>query len=104
MPLMLAATGGPPFCAAFDGKLSSEACPQGFAPVTTEAACRSLAAIGGKPYVGRVSVATLPPGCFWLIVGGGVYLNTHATGAAHANAQPLCAGARRRAHPRTPDA
>jgi hypothetical protein len=52
-----------------------------------------LAAIGGKAHVGSVNVATLPPGCFWLNVGGGVYLNTHATGAAHADAQQLCAGA-----------
>ena len=98
---MPAATGGPP-CAAFDGLLGSKACPQGFFPVQTDAACQSLAAIGGKSYGGSVIVATLPPGCFWLTVSGGVYLNTHATGAAHPNAQPLCAGARRRAQPRTP--
>ena len=91
MPLMLAATGGPP-CAAFDGKLSSKACPQGFAPVTTEAACQSLAAIGGKSYVGSVNVSSLPSGCFWLNVGGGVYWNTHAEGGPNPNAQKLCAG------------
>jgi hypothetical protein len=50
-----------------------------------------LALIGGKAYGGSVNAATLPPGCFWLNVGGGVYLNTHATGDAHANAQQLCA-------------
>jgi hypothetical protein len=91
-----------PFCAAFDSKLSSKACPQGFSQVTTEAACQSLAAIGGKAYVGSVNIASFPAGCLWLIVGGGVYLNNHSTGAAHPNAQPLCAGARRRAQPRTP--
>ncbi len=91
---------GGPRCAAFDGKLSSKACPQGFAPVTTKAACQSLAAIGGKPYAGSVNLASFPPGCFWLTVGGGVYLNTHSDGNANPNAQPLCAGARRRAQPR----
>jgi hypothetical protein len=84
--------GGPP-CAAFVGTSTSKTCPQSYSQVRTEAACQSLAAIGGKSYPGSVNVATLPPGCFWLTVGGGVYLNTHATGAAHANAQQLCAGA-----------
>ena len=83
----------PALCAAFVGTFNSRTCPQGYSQVTTEAACQSLAAIGGKAYVGSVTVESLPPGCFWLTVGGGVYLNTHATGAAHANAQQLCAGA-----------
>jgi hypothetical protein len=83
----------PAFCAAFAGTFDSRTCPQGYSQVTTDAACKSLAAIGGKPYGGSVNAATLPPGCFWLTVGGGVYLNTHSTGAAHANALPLCAGA-----------
>jgi hypothetical protein len=103
---MLAATGGP-HCAAFDGKLSSKACPQGFSQVTTEAACQSLTAIGGKSYGGSVTVATFPSGCFWLRVGGGVYLNTHSDGNANPDAQPLCAGAppsraaTHASHPRT---
>jgi hypothetical protein len=83
----------PALCAAFVGALNSRTCPQGYSQVTTDAACKSLAAIGGKSYGGSVNAATLPPGCFWLNVGGGVYLNTHATGAAHPNAQQLCAGA-----------
>jgi hypothetical protein len=99
------ATAGPTLCAAFVGTLNSMVCPQSYSQVTTEAACKSLAAIGGKSYGGNVTVATLPPGCFWLNVGGGVYLNTHASGAAHANAQQLCAGAPpSHAQPRTPDA
>jgi hypothetical protein len=91
----------PVLCAAFDGKLNSKACPQSFVSVITDAACQSLAAIGGKAYGGSVNVTTLPSGCLWLTVGGGVYLNTHATGAAHPNAQQLCAGAP--APPRAPD-
>jgi hypothetical protein len=99
-------TGGPP-CAAFVGMFNSKACPQSYWQVKTEAACQSLAAIGGKAYGGSVNVTTLPPGCFWLTVGGRVYLNTHATGGAHANAQQLCVGAAippSRAQPRAPDA
>ncbi len=93
----------PALCAAFVGTFNSKFCPQGYSQVTTEAACKSLAAIGGKSYAGSVNVTTLPPGCFWLTVGGGVYLNTHATGAAHANAQQLCAGAPpSHAQPRAP--
>ncbi len=85
---------GGPSCAAFVGTaLNSKACPQSFFAVKTDAACQSLAAIGGKPYGGSVNVTTFPSGCFWLTVGGGVYLNTHATGAAHPKAQQLCAGA-----------
>ncbi len=83
----------PALCAAFASTFDSRTCPQGYSQVTTEAACQSLAAIGGKSYGGSVNAATLPPGCLWLDVGGVVYLNTHATGAAHANAQQLCAGA-----------
>jgi hypothetical protein len=95
-------------CAAFDGTLNSMVCPHGYSQVTTEAACESLAAIGGKSYAGNVTVATFPPGCFWLNVGGGVYLNTHATGAAHPNAQQLCVrgapATPSHAQPRAPDA
>jgi hypothetical protein len=94
-------------CAAFVGTFNSVVCPHGYSEVTAEAACQSLAAIGGKAYAGSVNVATLPRGCFWLIVGGGVYLNTHATGAAYPNAQQLCAGAPAtpsHAQPRAPDA
>ncbi len=83
-------------------------CPHGYSEVTTEAACQSLAAIGGKPYAGSVNLETFPPGCFWLTVGGVVYWNTHATGAAHPNAQQLCAGGApappSHAQPRAPDA
>ncbi len=80
-------------CAAFVGTQNSKTCPQSYSQVETEAACRSLAAIGGKSYVGNVNLTSSPPGCFWLNVGGGVYLNTNANGAAHRNAQQLCAGA-----------
>jgi hypothetical protein len=52
-----------------------------------------LAAIGDKPYGGSVNVKSFPPGCFWLKIGGGVYLNAHSTGAVHPNAWQLCAGA-----------
>jgi hypothetical protein len=98
----------PALCAAFVGTLNSMVCPHGYSEVTTDAACQSLAAIGGKPYSGRVNLETFPPGCLWLNVGGGVYLNTHATGAAYPNAQQLCAGGApatpSHAQPRAPDA
>jgi hypothetical protein len=89
---MPAVTAGP-LCAAFVGTaLNSKACPQSFISVKTEAACQSLAAIGGKSYVGSVNIASFPPRCFWLNVGGGVYWNTHADGGPNPNAQQLCAG------------
>jgi hypothetical protein len=98
----------PALCAAFVGKLNSRTCPHGYSEVTTEAACQSLAAIGGKPYAGSVNLETFPPGCFWLNVGGGVYLNTHATGGPNPNAQQLCASGApatpSHAQPRAPDA
>jgi hypothetical protein len=83
----------PALCAAFVGTFNSKFCPQSYFEVSTEAACKSLAPIGGKSYGGSVNVTSFPPGCFWLNVGGRVYFNTHATGAANANAQQLCAGA-----------
>jgi hypothetical protein len=87
---------GGPSCAAFVGTAldtkGSKACPQSFFSVRTEAACQSLAAIAGKPYGVSVNLATSPSGCFWLTVGGGVYLNTHPDGAANPSAQLLCAG------------
>ncbi len=89
---MSAATGGPR-CAAFVGTaLNSKGCPNSFISVITDAACQSLAAIGSKLYGGSVNVASFPPRCFWLNVGGGVYWNTHATGGSNPNAQQLCAG------------
>ncbi len=95
---------GGPSCAAFVcTALNSKACPQSFFSVKTEAACQSLAAISGKSYGGSVNIATFPSGCFWLNVGGGVYLNTHANGAAHPYAQQLCAGGAP-ASPHAPDA
>ena len=86
---------------------NSKFCPQSYSQVTTDAACKSLAAIGGKAYVGSVNIASFPPGCFWLNVGGGVYLNTHATGGPNPNARQLCAGGApaspSNAQPRAPD-
>jgi hypothetical protein len=97
--------------AAFVGTPNSKTCPQSYFQVETEAECQSLAAIADKWYGGSVNLKSSPPGCFWLNVGGGIYLNTHATGAAHRNAQQLCAGAPnarptaacmgRRKHPKT---
>jgi hypothetical protein len=83
----------PCLCAAFVGTANSKACPRSLFQVKTESACRSLAAIADKLYGGSVNFSSVPPGCFWLNVGGGVYLNIHATGDAHPNAQQLCAGA-----------
>jgi hypothetical protein len=80
-------------CAAFVGTVSSKTCPLSYFRLETEAACQSLADIGGKLYAGSVNVASFPPGCFWFKVGGGVYLNTNTNGGAHLSAQLLCAGA-----------
>jgi hypothetical protein len=89
---MPAATGGPR-CAAFVGAaLNSKGCPNSFISVETDAACQSFAAIGSKSYGGSVNLASFPPRCFWLNVGGGVFWNTHATGGSNPNAQQLCAG------------
>jgi hypothetical protein len=79
--------------AAFVGTFNSRTCRRSYSQVPTEAACQSLAAIAEKWYGGSVNLTSSPPGCFWLKIGGGIYLNTHATGAAHPNAQQLCAGA-----------
>jgi hypothetical protein len=83
--------GGVP-CAAFVGTLTGKTCLLGYSQVKAEAACQSLAAIAGKSYGGSVNLTSFPPDCFWFNVDGGVYLNTYATGAAHPNAQQLCAG------------
>ena len=81
-------------CAAFaTGNTNSKECPPSYYRVKTDAECKSLAAIGSKLYGGSVNLTSLPSGCFWLTVGGGVFLNTNAKGVAHANAQLLCAGA-----------
>jgi hypothetical protein len=81
-------------CAAFaTGTTNSKECPPSYYRVKTDAECKSLAAIGSKLYVGSVNLTSLPSGCFWLTVGGGVFLNTNAKGIANANAQLLCAGA-----------
>jgi hypothetical protein len=79
--------------AAFVGKANSKTCPVSYSRVKTEAECQSLAAIGGKWYGGIANLTSSPPGCFWLTVGDGVFLNTIAQGNAHPNAQLLCAGA-----------
>jgi hypothetical protein len=55
------------------------------------ATCQAAAAAVAKPYGGAVLITSRPGGCF---VDKGnpnqVYFNTNATGAAFANAQPLC--------------
>jgi hypothetical protein len=83
----------PCLCAAFVGTANSKACPRSYFQVKTEEACQNLAAIADKPYIGSVNVSASPSGCFWLAVGGGVYLNTNTAGTANLNAQQLCAGA-----------
>ena len=79
--------------AAFVGTTNSKTCQVSYLQVITEAACKSLAAIGHKLYGGSVSLASFPAGCFWFTVGDGVYLNRNADGRAHPNTQLLCAGA-----------
>jgi hypothetical protein len=84
--------GGAP-CAVFVGTANSQACRRGYSQVTTEAACKSLALIGGKWYGGTVNLTSVPPGCFWFNLGDVVFLNTNPAGNRQLNAQQLCAGA-----------
>jgi hypothetical protein len=74
------------------GNTGSKDCPTNYDRVTTDAECKSLAAIGGKLYGGSVNLAAFPSGCFYLSVGGAVYLNTNAKGLPEPNAQLMCAG------------
>jgi hypothetical protein len=80
--------------AAFEiGVTNSNGCPANYYSVTTEAACKSLAAIAGGTYETRGDYKYYPARCFWHTVSRKVYWNKHGSGAGNSFAQPLCAGA-----------
>jgi hypothetical protein len=88
--------------AAFEiGSTNSNDCAPIYSRLTTEEACKSLAAIvGTKMDANSDSYTYYPAGCFWHTVIGKVYWNAHKSGASNSFAQPLCAGAQhaRRRH------
>ncbi len=73
------------------GALNTNACPAGSSVISDEAQCQAAAATAGKGWYGSASVSTDPRGCAWYTAGYGVALNTHPTGAANPDTQPLCA-------------
>jgi hypothetical protein len=90
------------------GVKGSNACPAGSYIITDATQCRAAAATAGKPWANVGSWYDNPRGCFWYTVNNDVNLNTHSTGRADPNRQPLCAvpatgahRARTRAHPPT---
>jgi hypothetical protein len=71
---------------------NTSVCLDGFVKITDDTTCRAAAAAVGKPYGGSYFLPSFPSGCFLNIALTLVYLNTHPTGAAGANGQPLCKG------------
>ncbi len=72
------------------GALNTNACPAGSSVITDAAQCQAAAATAGKGWSGSGSWPDAPRGCAWY-TGGTVFLNTHPTGAADPDRQPLCA-------------
>ncbi len=73
------------------GAPDTNACPAGSYVIVDEAQCRAAAATAGKVWIASASWAANPRGCFWDTSYSDVFLNTHPTGAAYPNDQPLCA-------------
>ncbi len=70
---------------------STNACPAGYSKITDATTCRVAAAFLGTPYGNGNTLSTKPSGCYLGTVSDPrVYLNNHPTGAAAADAQPLC--------------
>ncbi len=73
------------------GTANTNACPAGAAIFTTAAECKAAAEAIGKPYGGAVAHTFRPSGCFFDTgTPSKVDFNPNPTGAAFANAQPLC--------------
>ncbi len=64
-------------------------CPQGYSKITDVSTCAAAAKFLGKPSGATATSSTAPTGCILTAVGD-VWLNTHPTGAANPNTQPLC--------------
>ena len=61
--------------------------------MTSEAACRSAAAVTGKPYRNNTSALYVPRNCYWLTAAESFYFNEEESGGGNYLAQPVCAGA-----------
>jgi hypothetical protein len=72
------------------GPANTNACLAGSAKITDVTACPAAAAAIMKPYVGSLSHAQRPSGCYLETAVAFVYFNPSAPGGAFANAQPLC--------------
>merc|ERR1712166_1648434 len=66
-------------------------CPAGHAVVGTQSECETAAADLGLTFGLSEDDANWPKGCYLSIDASRFYFNTHATGAAHAEATPICA-------------
>ncbi len=73
---------------------NTNACPAGYSKITTAATCQAAAGLIGKTYSSSVDQSDRPSGCYFFdsLVGAIVRLNTHLTGGADPNSQPLCKG------------
>ena len=81
-------------CAAFAlGGAKSNFCPSSYLRLDRGDACASAATFANRTYGGSSAYSYYPAGCYWHTITGGIYYNTHATGAANYFAEPLCAGA-----------
>ena len=73
------------------GDISTSTCLAGYFKINDEPTCAAAAASIQKTYAGNKAAADWPSGCYWQTNEKNVYLNLHPSGAATANAQPLCA-------------
>ena len=73
------------------GDISTSTCLAGYFKINDESTCAAAAASIQKTYAGNKTAADWPSGCYWQTNEKNVYLNLHPSGAATANAQPLCA-------------
>ncbi len=74
------------------GNAGDISCPAGTVKMTSEAACKNAAAVGGRFYGGGVTASVMPGGCGWLTIGGSFYFNSNTSGGGNAAWQPVCAG------------
>ena len=74
------------------GPANTNACPAGYSKITDVTTCEAAAIAVAKPYSQSYLSSTKPSGCYLGLVIQAVYINPHPTGAAAADAQPLCKG------------
>ncbi len=81
-------------CAGYvSGDDGSNTCPDGYARIETEAACRTAAVAAGKTFnSGAENLGSYPKGCYYFArVNGAAVFNAHAQGAGKTGTQLLCA-------------